>query len=108
MSSQLNRDREKQETREASLFDLFFRDQSGHIVIAQAPNPPIVVGVAAALLQFLWTPGPIQTSLKLIAFGTLFTWAWMELFKGVNYFRRSLGLIGLMGLLWLGLQFYGV
>jgi hypothetical protein len=27
----------------------------------------------------------------------LFTWAWQELFQGVNYFRRSLGLVVLLG-----------
>ncbi|HEY9908282.1 MAG TPA: hypothetical protein V6D18_11845 [Thermosynechococcaceae cyanobacterium] len=32
-----------------------------------------------------------------MAFGSLFTWAWLELFQGVNYFRRSLGLIVLLG-----------
>jgi len=27
----------------------------------------------------------------------LFTWAWQELFEGVNYFRRALGLVVLIG-----------
>jgi hypothetical protein len=30
--------------------------------------------------------------LDILANGSLFTWAWMELFQGVNYFRRGLGL----------------
>lgn len=46
----------------------------------------------------------IQTALDLVAFGALFTWAWQELFEGVNYFRRSLGLIGLITLIALGLN----
>lgn len=41
---------------------------------------------------------------QLFAFGALFTWAWQELFDGVNYFRQVLGL-GLTGLMVLGLNF---
>ncbi len=37
--------------------------------------------------------------LDVVANGSLFTWAWMELFQGVNYFRRSLGLIVLIGII---------
>jgi hypothetical protein len=38
----------------------------------------------------------IHTGLDAIAFGSLFTWAWLELFQGVNYFRRALGFIVLL------------
>jgi hypothetical protein len=30
--------------------------------------------------------------LDIVANGSLFTWAWLELFQGVNYFRRAIGL----------------
>lgn len=39
----------------------------------------------------------LSLGLDLIAMGTLFTWAWFELFQGVNYFRRTLGFIVLVG-----------
>ncbi|WP_416674410.1 hypothetical protein [Egbenema bharatensis] len=103
MSSQLNRDLEKLEARQTTLFDRFFRDSEGHIVIVQPPNLPVLVGSFATLIYFILPSGTVQTAFGLIAFGTLFTWAWQELFQGVNYFRRSLGLMGLVGLLWLGL-----
>lgn len=108
MSSQLNRDLEKLEADEATLFDQIFRDREGKIVIAQMPNLPILVGLAATFLQFVFPSGRIQTALSLIAFGALFTWAWQELFQGVNYFRRALGLIGLISLMALGLNLIGV
>lgn len=108
MTSQLNRDVEKGEAKGASLFDRTFRDSEGNIVIAQMPNLPVLLGSAAALLQFVLPSGRLQTTFALIAFGTLFTWAWQELFEGVNYFRRSLGLIGLVSLLALGLNFISV
>lgn len=99
MSSQLNRDTEKIETMENTLFDRTFRDSEGKIVIAQPPNLPLIVGLTATLLQLALTSGKLHTVLDLIAFGALFTWAWQELFDGVNYFRRALGLVVLVSLL---------
>jgi hypothetical protein len=98
MSSQLNRKPEKIEAIETTLFDRTFRDSEGKIVIAQKPNLPILVGLTATLLQSL-TSGKLHTGLDLVAFGALFTWAWQELFQGVNYFRRALGGVVLVSLL---------
>jgi len=82
---------------ETNLFDRTFRDSEGKIVIAQPPNLPLLVWLAATLLNLAFTSGTIHTALDAIAFGALFTWAWQELFRGVNYFRRSLGFIVLLG-----------
>ncbi len=87
------------EIREETLFDKVFRDSEGQIVIAQPPNLPLIVWIVASLLKFVITTGKINLGLELVAFGSLFTWAWEELFQGVNYFRRALGLIVLVGLL---------
>lgn len=87
------------EIRQDTLFDRVFRDSEGNIVIAQPPNLPLIVGIVASLLKLLFTTGQIYLVLDLVAFGALFTWAWEELFQGVNYFRRALGLIALVGLI---------
>lgn len=87
------------ETREDNLFDRTFRDSEGKIVIAQPPNLPLIVWIVASLLKLIFTTGKIHLGLDLVAFGVLFTWAWEELFQGVNYFRRALGLIVLVGLI---------
>lgn len=84
---------------ENTLFDQVFRDSEGKIVIAQPPNLPLIVGTVSILLEVISSPGKIHLGLDLIAFGSLFTWAWLELFEGVNYFRRALGLIVLVGLI---------
>jgi hypothetical protein len=84
---------------EKTLFDKFFRDSNGNIVIAQPPNLPIIVWGVTSLLKLIFTSGLINIGLNLLAFGSLFTWAWEELFQGVNYFRRVLGFIVLAGLL---------
>ncbi len=61
------------------------------------PNLPLIVWIAASLLKLVLTTGEIYTALDLVAFGSLFTWAWEELFQGVNYFRRALGFCVLIG-----------
>ena len=84
---------------ENSFLNQMFRDDKGKIVVAQLPNLPIIVWIVATLLKMIFTTGQINTGLELIAFGALFTWAWEELFQGVNYFRRGLGLIVLVSLI---------
>ena len=81
---------------ENTLFDKVFRDREGEIVLAQMPNLPLIVWIIASLLKLIFTTGKISIGLDAIAFGSLFTWAWEELFQGVNYFRRALGLIVLV------------
>ncbi|MGB3512008.1 MAG: hypothetical protein WBA93_22770 [Microcoleaceae cyanobacterium] len=87
------------ENNENNLFDQIFRDSEGNIVIAQPPNLPLIVGVTATILKLIITSGNIHIGLDAIGFGSLFTWAWQELFEGVNYFRRGLGLLALIGLI---------
>ncbi|MEC4986129.1 MAG: hypothetical protein SAJ37_08720 [Oscillatoria sp. PMC 1068.18] len=85
------------QTTKESLFDKFFRDDQGNIVIAQKPNLPIILGVGATLIYLLLpNQGNLSLGLETVAIGALFTWGWMELFQGVNYFRRTLGLISLL------------
>lgn len=84
---------------ENTLFDRTFRDSEGNIVIAQPPNLPLIIWIVASLLKLIVTTEKINLGLDIVAFGTLFTWAWEELFQGVNYFRRALGLIVLVGLI---------
>lgn len=84
---------------ENSLFDKTFRDSEGNIVIAQPPNLPLLVGLTATVLKLIVTSGNIYTGLDAVAFGSFFTWAWLEIFEGVNYFRRVLGLLVLIGVI---------
>ncbi|MBF2067278.1 MAG: hypothetical protein IGS39_23105 [Calothrix sp. C42_A2020_038] len=84
---------------ESTLFDKIFRDNNGNIVIAQPPNLPIILWAVASLLKLVFTSGEINIGLDAVAYGALFTWGWEELFQGVNYFRRTLGLIVLVGVI---------
>lgn len=84
---------------ENTLVDKTFRDSNGEIVLAQMPNLPLIVWIVASLLTLVFTSGTINTVLDVVANGSLFTWAWMELFQGVNYFRRALGLAVFVGII---------
>ncbi|HEY9812093.1 MAG TPA: hypothetical protein V6D31_00940, partial [Candidatus Sericytochromatia bacterium] len=75
---------ENAETTKTTLFDQTFRDSNGEIVIAQMPNLPLIVFLVATILSLIFTSGKINTVLDILANGSLFTWAWMELFQGVN------------------------
>jgi len=78
------------------VFNRIFHDSEGNLVLAQTPNLPLIVWCVASLMQLVFTSGQVHTGLNLLAFGSLFTWAWLELFDGVNYFRRTLGLLVLL------------
>ncbi len=77
--------------------DRIFHDAQGNLVIAQPPNLPILVWGGAFVLKLLITNGTAHNVFDAISYGALFTWAWLELFQGVNYFRRGLGLLVLIG-----------
>lgn len=83
---------------ENTLFDRTFRDSNGNIVIAQPPNPPLIVWFVASLSQLFFTTGKINLGLDILAVGSLLVWSLLEIFQGVNYFRRGLGLLVLVGL----------
>ncbi len=67
----------------------FTKDKSGKVVLWQAPNRALLGWAAFALLSYLTH----SQLLGLIGTTFLLAWAFLELFQGVNYFRRLLGLI---------------
>lgn len=76
-----------------------FMDEKGRIVVASMPNPPIIVWFMATVVGWIFD-GVVGQTLNIVAFGALFTWAWLELFDGVNYFRRAMGLVVLVLIIW--------
>ncbi len=73
------------------IVDITFKDAHGKVVLAQKPNLPLVVAGVATLLQKFINYKVLSDGLNLISFGALLTWACLEVFKGVNYFRKALG-----------------
>jgi uncharacterized membrane protein YGL010W len=84
---------------ENTFFDKVFRDDKGEIVIAQPPNLPIIVWAVASALKLFFTTGNLNIGLEIVAVASLSIWSLLEIFQGVNYFRRGLGVIVLIGLI---------
>ena len=76
-------------------FDWAFRDRrTGRVVVAQAPNPPLVVFLVASVAhRLLDLDGSIGTAVRWVATGALLFWAGDEVLRGVNPFRRVLGAV---------------
>ena len=80
-----------------TVWDKFWKDGQGKVVLWQNPNLPLWTWLIAMLLTHILPYGQWNFAASLVSFGALFTWAYLEVRHGVNYFRRSLGLVVLVG-----------
>ena len=78
------------------LFDWLFRDrQTGRITVAQFPNFPLWVSFVAVALRWVVPGGTLaRTIVEWTGEAALAWWALEEVFRGVNPWRRLLGLGG--------------
>ena len=72
--------------------DHFFRAKDNRIVLWQMPNLPII-GWVVFLCASKLTEGSAHTVLSVVSTAFLVIWALLEVFGGVNYFRRTLGVV---------------
>ena len=81
----------------AGLVDWMFRSRTtGQITLAQLPNWPLVVWFLASAVMWVGQPqGRVRDVLVVLASSALALWAGVELLRGVNPFRRLLGLAAL-------------
>lgn len=70
-----------------------FKDNQGKFVIAQKPNLPIIVWALATIVGLVVDGENFGRALDIIALTSLVYWALLEIFRGVNLFRRILGFI---------------
>ncbi len=63
------------------------------LVLFQKPNVPITVWFLSSILSRVVPGGAAQASFRHLATIAIIVWALLEIFWGVNYFRRILGLI---------------
>ena len=76
------------------VFDWWFRDRrTGKIVVAQLPNLALWVFIVTVVLRAIVTGGTPRTALDWIAAVALGWWALDEVLRGVNPWRRLLGLV---------------
>ena len=70
-----------------------FKDNNGNYTLTQKPNLPIIVWLVLLLIQQFPLQEALIKPVELISFGAIFTWAWMEIVSGESIFRRVLGII---------------
>lgn len=72
--------------------DKTFKDNQGRVVLGQFPNLSLMSFVLFSITTRFFRSGSAGSFCKVMAFGSLFVWSWLEITSGVNYFRRALGL----------------
>lgn len=71
----------------------FFKDKDDTIVIGQWPNIPIIGWLIFKVASMLANDTRLEAGFSTISTAFLFTWAFLEIQSGVNYFRKLLGLV---------------
>ena len=74
------------------LWDKIWRDKRGNVVIYQNPNLPLIGWLVLTILS-LFTNGTVSNIIGYIGMASLAVWAVLEAWKGVDYFRRALGVV---------------
>src|SRR3546814_12089345 len=75
-----------------SFGDKFWKDKHGKLAVFQGFNPPLIIWLVASVGNRLFEHGVSHDLMNVVAFGALFTWAYLEITQGDSYFRRLLGL----------------
>ena len=79
----------------SALFEWLFRNrETGQITIAQFPNVALWIFIVTVVLRRVLADAAIRTAVGAIGVAALAWWALDELFRGVNPWRRLLGLFG--------------
>jgi hypothetical protein len=71
----------------------FWRDADGRVVLGQRPNLPLIGWLFFTGLTRVLGAGHWRGGVGFAGSALLFTWAYLELTQGVNYFRRLVGLV---------------
>lgn len=83
-----------------TFLDKIIKDNNGRVVLWQNPNLALWSWIVLKLFGLVLENGRIKSGIEQLATATLFTWAFLEATKGVNYFRRSAGLAVLVAIVW--------
>jgi hypothetical protein len=78
----------------------WFRDEHGKVVVAQAPNPPILVWLVSVVIGWIGVfDGERALVVARIGQGALIAWSLDELLRGASPARRLLGAVVLTAML---------
>jgi len=77
------------------VWDRIWKDKHGRVVIWQMPNVYLIAWAVLSMISLLIN-GRVADIFSWVASATLITWSCLEIFRGVNYFRRALGALVLI------------
>lgn len=83
--------RHRHNSYQRSLWDRTWKDKEGRVVMWQTPNAWLI-GWAVFTTISLFFSGRVSDIFSWTASAALITWSLLEIFRGVNYYRRLLGL----------------
>lgn len=75
-----------------NIWEKTWKDPEGNVVLWQRPNVWFITWIIGLTVSWFLPPSELTASLRFMGFAALFVWALQEIFRGVNYFRRLLGL----------------
>lgn len=78
------------------LINWLFITKDGKVVIGQFPNIPIIIWLISLIINYLVSNDKISLVISIVGTLSLVYWALLEITKGLNGFRRLLGLVILL------------
>lgn len=78
-----------------SLWDRTWKDKNGVVTLWQRPNAWLIGWAAITTISLFFTRRPADI-LSSVASLSLVIWALLEMSRGINYYRRFLGVIVLL------------
>jgi hypothetical protein len=75
------------------MFIWFIGDKDGRIHIVQWPNAPIIGWFLSMVIAALVAPGSIRVGFSHLSLAFLAIWSYLEVTQGLSYFRRTLGVL---------------
>jgi hypothetical protein len=77
----------------ADFWDDLWRDNHGKVVIWQWPSIPLYVWALCTAISLIVNKGSTADVFYWVGEIALIGWAILEIWKGVNYFRKALGVV---------------
>lgn len=85
--------------RNATFWDKFWRDEYGHDVIWQKPNIFLIAWFSITFVTWFLPYSTLKHIVLYIATASIFIWALLEIYSGVNRFRKLLGTLVLIAMI---------
>jgi hypothetical protein len=76
-------------------WDKFWKDRSGEVVVWQRPNVLLISWIVLTFIS-LFIEGRAADVLWYVALAALAIWSLLEITRGVNYLRRTVGAVVLL------------